>query len=43
MKHEWKKNEKKFYIPEKRPCEIIIPKMSFFTVKGQGNRAIGQT
>lgn len=37
MKHEWKKNEKVFYLPKKQPELITIPKFNFFTVKGKGD------
>jgi hypothetical protein len=37
MKHEWKKNEKQFYLPENRPELINIPKFKFFTFEGSGN------
>lgn len=37
MKHEWRKHEKEFYIPSKKPEKVIIPKFKFYTIKGQGN------
>ena len=37
MKHEWKKNEKQFYLPKNRPELINIPKFKFFTIKGSRN------
>lgn len=37
MKHEWKKNEKQFYLPKNNPELITIPKFKFFTLKGMGN------
>jgi len=37
MKHEWKKNEKQFYLPENKPELINIPKFKFFTIEGHGN------
>jgi hypothetical protein len=37
MKHEWKKNEKQFYLPENKPELINIPKFKFYTIEGQGN------
>lgn len=37
MKHEWKKNEKQFYLPKDKPELINIPKFKFFTIEGTGN------
>ena len=37
MKHEWRKHEKKLYIPGSEPVIIDVPEMKFFTVKGEGN------
>ncbi|HNX44243.1 MAG TPA: GyrI-like domain-containing protein [Bacteroidales bacterium] len=37
MKHEWKKNEKQFYLPKNKPELINIPKFKFFTIEGNGN------
>jgi len=37
MKHEWKKNEKHFYLPKNKPELISIPKFKFFTIEGSGN------
>lgn len=37
MKHEWKKNEKGFYLPKNKPEVITIPKFKFYTIKGKGN------
>ncbi len=37
MKHEWKKNEKQYYLPKTKPEYIEIPKMSFFVIDGSGN------
>ncbi len=37
MKHEWKKNEKQFYLPKNCPEFINIPKFKFFTIEGKGN------
>ncbi len=37
MKHEWKKQEKQFYLPKNKPEIIEIPEMKFFTVSGEGN------
>jgi hypothetical protein len=37
MKHEWKKNEKHFYLPKDKPEFICIPKFKFFVIEGKGN------
>ena len=37
MKHEWKKNDKQFYLPKNKPETIIVPKFNFFTIEGKGN------
>ncbi len=37
MKHEWKKNEKQFYLPKNNPEFITIPKFKFYTIEGKGN------
>jgi hypothetical protein len=37
MKHEWKKNEKQFYMPKNKPEQVIVPKFKFFTIEGNGN------
>ncbi|MDC7221135.1 MAG: GyrI-like domain-containing protein [Spirochaetales bacterium] len=37
MKHEWKKQEKELYLPKGEPTVVSLPKMSFFTVEGEGN------
>lgn len=37
MKHEWKKNEKQFYLPKNKPELITIPKFKFYTIEGKGN------
>jgi len=37
MKHEWKKNEKQFYLPKNKPELIRIPKFKFFVIDGKGN------
>lgn len=37
MKHEWKKEEKQYYLPKSRPEIIQIPAFKFFTIEGQGN------
>ena len=37
MKHEWRKHEKGFYLPSKKPEKIIIPEFKFYTIEGKGN------
>ncbi len=37
IKHEWKKNEKQFYLPKSKPELVNIPKFKFFTIEGNGN------
>lgn len=37
MKHEWKKAEKQFYLPENKPRLVEIPSFRFFTIEGKGN------
>ena len=37
MKHDWKKNDKQFYLPKNKPETIIVPKFNFFTIEGKGN------
>ncbi len=37
MKHEWKKDEKEFYLPKNKPEEINVPAFRFFTLEGEGN------
>ncbi len=37
MRHEWKKNEKQYYLPKNRPEWISIPKFKFYTIEGSGN------
>ena len=37
MKHEWKKNEKQFYLPAAVPERVNIPSFRFFTIEGRGN------
>ncbi len=37
MKHEWKKHEKQYYIPQNTPEIIEIPSFNFFTIDGAGN------
>ena len=37
MKHEWRKNEKEYYLPGSKPVRIRIPEFGFFSIKGEGN------
>jgi hypothetical protein len=37
MKHDWKKVEKKFYLPKTEPELIKIPSFKFFTIEGNGD------
>lgn len=36
-KKEWKKDEKRFYLPKEKPECIDIPPMTFFVLEGRGN------
>lgn len=37
MKHEWKKDEKHFYLPKNKPERLTVPEFRFFTIEGEGN------
>lgn len=37
MKQEWKKHEKKIYLPKNKPELIAIPEFKFFSISGKGN------
>ena len=37
MKTEWKKDEKKLYLPKNEAEQIIIPKQKFLIINGKGN------
>lgn len=37
MKQDWKKIDKKFYLPKTEPELIKIPPFKFFTIQGKGN------
>ncbi len=37
MKHDWKKNDKQFYLPKNKPEIVTVPKFNFFTIEGKGN------
>jgi hypothetical protein len=35
--NDWKKSDKQYYLPKQLPQLVVVPKMKFFTVTGQGN------
>ncbi|WP_405414412.1 GyrI-like domain-containing protein [Maribacter sp. Asnod1-A12] len=37
LKHEWRKKEKKIYLPQVKPELITLPKFQFISIKGSGN------
>lgn len=37
MKHEWRKQEKKFYLPKTKPEVVEVPEFQFITLGGKGN------
>jgi hypothetical protein len=37
MKHEWKKHEKALYLPKTVPEIILVPELTYFALKGEGN------
>lgn len=37
MKHEWRKKEKTFYLPQNKPEIIDVPALQFLTIEGEGN------
>lgn len=37
MKHEWRKKEKKLYLPKNKPELINVPEQQFLTIEGEGN------
>ena len=37
MKHDWKKNDKQFYMPKNKPETIVVPKFNYYTIDGKGN------
>lgn len=37
MKHEWRKTEKEYYLPQTYPVLVQIPKQRFFIIHGKGN------
>ena len=37
MKYEWKKEEKKFYLPKDKPELVEVPEFQYLTISGAGN------
>ncbi|MDA3867636.1 MAG: GyrI-like domain-containing protein [Salinivirgaceae bacterium] len=37
MKHEWRKHEKKIYLPKQKPVVVEAPAFKYFTIGGEGN------
>jgi hypothetical protein len=37
MKHDWKKNDKQFYLPKDEPEMIVLPPFNFYSIEGRGN------
>jgi hypothetical protein len=37
MKHDWKKNDKQFYLPKNKPETIDVPGYNFYTIEGIGD------
>ncbi|WP_299434717.1 GyrI-like domain-containing protein [uncultured Aquimarina sp.] len=37
VKHEWRKSEKRMYLPKTNPEKIQIPEYKFVTIEGEGN------
>ena len=37
MKLDWKKQDKKYYLPKEEPELVHIPEFKFFSIRGQGN------
>jgi hypothetical protein len=37
MKYEWRKNDKKYYLPKNKPEIVQVPPMKFFMLDGRGN------
>ncbi|MGH1471110.1 MAG: GyrI-like domain-containing protein [Cellvibrionaceae bacterium] len=36
-KHEWRKQEKQFYLPKRKPEVVNIPEFKFISISGEGN------
>lgn len=37
MKHEWRKHEKKLYVPKQKPELLTVPELKYLTINGKGN------
>jgi hypothetical protein len=37
MKHDWKKDDKQFYLPKDKPEMIVLPPFNFYSIEGRGN------
>ncbi|MGO3793695.1 GyrI-like domain-containing protein [Vagococcus salmoninarum] len=37
MKYEWRKNDKELYLTSQQPTLLTLPKMTYLTLKGEGN------
>lgn len=37
MKHEWRKHEKKLYLPKQEPELLKVSEQKFLAINGQGN------
>ena len=37
MKHDWKKNDRQFYLPKNKPETIVVPKFNYYIIEGRGN------
>jgi hypothetical protein len=37
MKHDWKRNDRQFYLPKDKPETIILPAFNFYSIEGKGN------
>lgn len=37
MKHEWRRSEKRYYLPETRPELIKLPEFRYFSIEGAGD------
>lgn len=37
MKHEWRKQEKHWYLPKTKPVLVELPEFRFFSIEGEGN------
>lgn len=37
MRHDWKKDDKRYYLPKAEPEELLIPAFKFFTIEGEGD------